>query len=67
MTSHLLEHRLVFADLLLRSLSHMDILKVAFTGSTLVGRQVMKAAAASNLKVRSRLSSPIPTDFSLSC
>jgi len=30
--------------------SHMDILKVAFTGSTLVGRQVMKAAAASNLK-----------------
>ncbi|EEY15433.1 aldehyde dehydrogenase [Verticillium alfalfae VaMs.102] len=30
--------------------SHMDIDKVAFTGSTLVGRQIMKAAAASNLK-----------------
>ena len=30
--------------------SHQHILKVAFTGSTLVGRQVMKAAAASNLK-----------------
>ncbi|TAQ88627.1 hypothetical protein B7494_g3078 [Chlorociboria aeruginascens] len=30
--------------------SHMDVDKVAFTGSTLVGRQVMKAAAASNLK-----------------
>jgi aldehyde dehydrogenase (NAD+) len=30
--------------------SHMKILKVAFTGSTLVGRQVMKAAASSNLK-----------------
>jgi len=29
---------------------HMDIQKVAFTGSTLVGRQIMKAAAASNLK-----------------
>jgi aldehyde dehydrogenase (NAD+) len=28
----------------------MDIDKVAFTGSTLVGRQIMKAAAASNLK-----------------
>jgi len=28
----------------------MKILKVAFTGSTLVGRHVMKAAAASNLK-----------------
>ena len=28
----------------------MKILKVAFTGSTLVGRQVMKSAAASNLK-----------------
>lgn len=30
--------------------SHQKILKVAFTGSTLVGRQVMKAAATSNLK-----------------
>ena len=30
--------------------AHMDIDKVAFTGSTLVGRQIMKAAAASNLK-----------------
>ena len=29
---------------------HMHIEKVAFTGSTLVGRSVMKAAAASNLK-----------------
>ncbi|ERS94939.1 aldehyde dehydrogenase (NAD+) [Sporothrix schenckii 1099-18] len=30
--------------------SHMDIDKVAFTGSTAVGRTIMKAAAASNLK-----------------
>lgn len=30
--------------------SHMDIDKVAFTGSTAVGRQIMKAAASSNLK-----------------
>jgi len=30
--------------------AHMDIDKVAFTGSTLVGRNVMKAAASSNLK-----------------
>jgi aldehyde dehydrogenase (NAD+) len=30
--------------------SHMDVDKVAFTGSTVVGRQVMKAAASSNLK-----------------
>jgi len=30
--------------------SHMRIMKVAFTGSTLVGRQIMKAAANSNLK-----------------
>lgn len=30
--------------------SHMDIDKVAFTGSTIVGRSIMKAAAASNLK-----------------
>ncbi|KAJ7087922.1 aldehyde dehydrogenase [Mycena belliarum] len=29
---------------------HMDIQKVAFTGSTLVGRKVMAAAASSNLK-----------------
>jgi aldehyde dehydrogenase (NAD+) len=29
---------------------HMDIEKVAFTGSTLVGRKVMEAAAKSNLK-----------------
>ena len=30
--------------------SHMKIEKVAFTGSTLVGRKVMEAAAKSNLK-----------------
>lgn len=30
--------------------SHMDIEKVAFTGSTVVGRMIMKAAANSNLK-----------------
>lgn len=30
--------------------AHMDIDKVAFTGSTVVGRTIMKAAAASNLK-----------------
>jgi len=30
--------------------SHMDIDKVAFTGSTLVGRGILKAAASSNLK-----------------
>ncbi|KAL9036576.1 MAG: hypothetical protein Q9214_006072, partial [Letrouitia sp. 1 TL-2023] len=30
--------------------AHMDIDKVAFTGSTVVGRQIMKAAASSNLK-----------------
>ncbi|KAK2789862.1 aldehyde dehydrogenase (NAD(P)(+)) ald5 [Emmonsiellopsis sp. PD_33] len=30
--------------------SHMDIDKVAFTGSTLVGRQILQAAAKSNLK-----------------
>ncbi|GAA6020301.1 hypothetical protein JCM10207_003218 [Rhodosporidiobolus poonsookiae] len=30
--------------------SHMKILKVAFTGSTLVGRHIMQAAAKSNLK-----------------
>jgi len=30
--------------------SHMDIDKVAFTGSTIVGRQILKAAASSNLK-----------------
>lgn len=30
--------------------AHMDIDKVAFTGSTVVGRQIMKAAANSNLK-----------------
>lgn len=29
---------------------HMGVEKVAFTGSTLVGRRVMKAAAESNLK-----------------
>ncbi|KAK9450327.1 aldehyde dehydrogenase domain-containing protein [Limtongia smithiae] len=29
---------------------HMKIKKVAFTGSTMVGRQIMKAAAESNLK-----------------
>lgn len=30
--------------------AHMDIDKVAFTGSTVVGRTIMKAAAGSNLK-----------------
>ncbi|CAG8960852.1 hypothetical protein HYFRA_00002389 [Hymenoscyphus fraxineus] len=30
--------------------SHMDVDKIAFTGSTPVGRQIMKAAASSNLK-----------------
>ena len=30
--------------------AHMDVDKVAFTGSTVVGRQIMKAAAGSNLK-----------------
>jgi aldehyde dehydrogenase (NAD+) len=30
--------------------SHMDVDKVAFTGSTVVGRMIMKAAAGSNLK-----------------
>lgn len=30
--------------------AHMDIDKVAFTGSTLVGRQIMQVAAKSNLK-----------------
>merc|ERR1712169_115461 len=30
--------------------SHMDIDKVTFTGSTVVGRQILKAAASSNLK-----------------
>ncbi|KAI6085602.1 aldehyde dehydrogenase [Hypoxylon rubiginosum] len=30
--------------------SHMDIDKIAFTGSTVVGRTIMKAAASSNLK-----------------
>ncbi|PGH29093.1 aldehyde dehydrogenase [[Emmonsia] crescens] len=30
--------------------AHMDIDKVAFTGSTLVGRQILQAAAKSNLK-----------------
>ena len=30
--------------------AHMDIDKVAFTGSTIVGRSIMKAAAGSNLK-----------------
>jgi aldehyde dehydrogenase (NAD+) len=30
--------------------SHMRIEKVAFTGSTLVGRKIMEAAAKSNLK-----------------
>jgi aldehyde dehydrogenase (NAD+) len=30
--------------------SHMKIGKVAFTGSTIVGRKIMEAAAKSNLK-----------------
>ena len=30
--------------------AHMDVDKIAFTGSTVVGRQIMRAAASSNLK-----------------
>ena len=30
--------------------AHMDVDKIAFTGSTIVGRSIMKAAASSNLK-----------------
>lgn len=30
--------------------AHMDVDKIAFTGSTVIGRQIMKAAASSNLK-----------------
>ena len=30
--------------------AHMDVDKVAFTGSTVTGRKVMEAAARSNLK-----------------
>ncbi|RDW66022.1 aldehyde dehydrogenase-1 [Coleophoma cylindrospora] len=30
--------------------AHMDVDKIAFTGSTVVGRQIMKSAAGSNLK-----------------
>ena len=30
--------------------NHMDVDKIAFTGSTLVGRNIMKAAASTNLK-----------------
>jgi aldehyde dehydrogenase (NAD+) len=30
--------------------SHMDIQKISFTGSTLVGRKITEAAAKSNLK-----------------
>ena len=30
--------------------SHMDVDKIAFTGSTVVGRTILKAAASSNLK-----------------
>jgi aldehyde dehydrogenase (NAD+) len=30
--------------------AHMDVDKIAFTGSTIVGRTIMKAAASSNLK-----------------
>ena len=30
--------------------SHMDVDKVAFTGSTVTGRKIMEAAAKSNLK-----------------
>ena len=29
---------------------HMDVDKVAFTGSTITGRSILKAAASSNLK-----------------
>lgn len=30
--------------------AHMDVDKVAFTGSTIIGRRIMEAAAKSNLK-----------------
>ena len=30
--------------------SHLDVDKVAFTGSTITGRKIMEAAAKSNLK-----------------
>lgn len=30
--------------------SHMDVDKVAFTGSTVTGRKIMEAASKSNLK-----------------
>ena len=30
--------------------AHMDVDKVAFTGSTVTGRKIMEAAAKSNLK-----------------
>ena len=30
--------------------AHMDVDKIAFTGSTVIGRTIMKAAASSNLK-----------------
>jgi aldehyde dehydrogenase (NAD+) len=30
--------------------AHMDVDKIAFTGSTLTGRKIMEAAAKSNLK-----------------
>ncbi|EGU79575.1 aldehyde dehydrogenase [Fusarium oxysporum f. sp. raphani 54005] len=30
--------------------AHMDVDKIAFTGSTVIGRQIMKSAASSNLK-----------------
>lgn len=30
--------------------SHMDVDKIAFTGSTITGRKIMEAAAKSNLK-----------------
>ena len=40
--------------------SHMDVDKVAFTGSTVTGRKIMEAAAKSNLKKVSHSSSPQP-------
>ena len=30
--------------------AHLDVDKIAFTGSTLIGRKIMEAAAKSNLK-----------------
>ena len=44
--------------------SHMDVDKVAFTGSTVTGRTILKAAASSNLKkVTLELGGKSPVSF----